>query len=1270
MKTILLLCVMSAVSLAQNIVPGSVSMKDVSHSGGQIVFSTDAGWNYLRIRYATAAEGSCATGNGNLLATQYDGNNNRQTDRMQKDITGLQANTPYTICPEVSSDYSTWHGGQATSITTPPLPATHPALPRLPTVTNQVYPDTSDPTKFHPVALAADCSNLQSTLDFAFQHQLSFGTVITADPSTVCTTLYQPDVDSDGTQTFASNASTINMANSTLTIPNLGDEGQALVFAQGNYGGLPGSGGQGGAPLASDATACRGVASGSIYYKHIIDQSHPDTFQLTCWAPYGQSNYGHTGTIMQFDNPGGGNALKVSKYLPGMRYPVILRTSVPDSQFVPPETRVSPSWAPKMPTLRMDINSAGVGPGFGIPTCSHASLLATSRCDGGNPVIISDLWIVGWKITTRNFLDNQTSVDGGLVYNIMSVDPNSQDIVIDRCYVHPPGAPNRIKSTFGSWNGHNVTIKNSWFDNQDMFQSDYNGLRVTQVDSHTVTISPGIHGINGAATYVQNNPITLSLSGTSSVPIGDFLISAALDGSKMNISLPPGVTGTCSGGPCNVFTSLPHGTGNGVYSTSHGFPFDASGGGGSSLYWVSPVFNTSATMSGATGLLDNMPDPSQADYSMGPTWVGGTFELGTKFFSHSNGYIPGMRFYKDARDTSTSHTVTLWDGSGNILQQVTTSGETASGWQTATFSPAVPIAANTAYTVSYYSTIGVLYADNWYQNSNWVNGQLEAYSNYTQGTGACDGFKQWPKNWAGHTRVGVIACGATASGNIIYLENANARATFGEVLFDNGSNAIQAGLGPGPYLFQNNHFEIDGNGIHHNEAGSDNFDIHLVRYDRHDYLYRRNEIIVPLKHMKPVQDPNDPKYGVSSGLNGYDSTLIPVGSPALFYQNRQPLEWKAGDGIQIDGNKFLGQYNNTSSSDFIAMTSVCDQPIRDVTVTNNTFAHGPGVMVAMSSTQGGCLQPSPTRRFRYENNLAYDLRAAYFSQSIPPVVGPGQGWMFNNMVAEDGIIRHNTTFLNKGISNSIITLYDDKSEGVQITKNIFTIFGFSQGVLADNSGVGPGQTFSIAPPCRASTTGRGINYMNCQMPNSTFTDNVFMGDDTATNIGNWLPGNKIVATPNNPDLMRWWNLDTAYPPGAMSQATPPATPLAKPNFRLKSDSPYVSGGSQHATDFSDYGVDMEALEIAQGKVTLIGTSGITGTASTISWIAPDSQACSVDYSSSDQTLINFPATVRVTSPTISGRKQSVSLSGLAPHTVYRYRINCMSEQPSGLFRTP
>src|SRR3954463_12750121 len=104
MKTILLLCVMSAVSLAQNIVPGSVSMKDVSHSGGQIVFSTDAGWNYLRIRYATAAEGSCATGNGNLLATQYDGNNNRQTDRMQKDITGLQANTPYTICPEVSSD--------------------------------------------------------------------------------------------------------------------------------------------------------------------------------------------------------------------------------------------------------------------------------------------------------------------------------------------------------------------------------------------------------------------------------------------------------------------------------------------------------------------------------------------------------------------------------------------------------------------------------------------------------------------------------------------------------------------------------------------------------------------------------------------------------------------------------------------------------------------------------------------------------------------------------------------------------------------------------------------------------------------------------------------------------------------------------------------------------------------------------------------------------------------------------------------------------------
>jgi hypothetical protein len=80
-------------------------------------------------------------------------------------------------------------------------------------------------------------------------------------------------------------------------------------------------------------------------------------------------------------------------------------------------------------------------------------------------------------------------------------------------------------------------------------------------------------------------------------------------------------------------------------------------------------------------------------------------ELGVKFRSDVNGKVTGVRFYKGSTNTGT-HTGSLWSSTGTRLATATFSAESASGWQTATFSTPVSITANTIYVVSYHTNVG------------------------------------------------------------------------------------------------------------------------------------------------------------------------------------------------------------------------------------------------------------------------------------------------------------------------------------------------------------------------------------------------------------------------------------------------------------------------------------------------------------------------------------------------------------------------------------
>ncbi len=100
-------------------------------------------------------------------------------------------------------------------------------------------------------------------------------------------------------------------------------------------------------------------------------------------------------------------------------------------------------------------------------------------------------------------------------------------------------------------------------------------------------------------------------------------------------------------------------------------------------------------------------------------------EVGVKFQAQSDGYITGLRFYKGTTNTGV-HVGTLWTAAGIPLTSVTFSGETASGWQQASFASPVPIKAGIIYVASYHTDTGHYALNEPYFGTAFTNGPLRA----------------------------------------------------------------------------------------------------------------------------------------------------------------------------------------------------------------------------------------------------------------------------------------------------------------------------------------------------------------------------------------------------------------------------------------------------------------------------------------------------------------------------------------------------------------
>src|SRR5262249_1258665 len=104
-------------------------------------------------------------------------------------------------------------------------------------------------------------------------------------------------------------------------------------------------------------------------------------------------------------------------------------------------------------------------------------------------------------------------------------------------------------------------------------------------------------------------------------------------------------------------------------------------------------------------------------------------ELGVKFRSDVNGFITALRFYKGPSNTGT-HTGNLWTSSGTLLERVTFTNETASGWQQMTLPTPAAITANTIYVASYFAPAGrYSTTQNYFTSAGVDNPPLHALAN-------------------------------------------------------------------------------------------------------------------------------------------------------------------------------------------------------------------------------------------------------------------------------------------------------------------------------------------------------------------------------------------------------------------------------------------------------------------------------------------------------------------------------------------------------------
>ena len=462
MKHIICLAMLAAggaAAFSQTPSVSNITFDGISHSVVRVNFTASSQFFWERTRYVQSPS-TCTGGTGGAVQGSAYSNYNHGALHSGAGNTivlgGLSPNTTYQICPEISADFVNWSSGAGATVTTLAAPSDHPAKPISPATFNTDYPDT---TGYTVVTVASDCSDFMAKMTTAIQNQLTNGTVIQIPAGTVCTGPY--NVYQRAPDAVVLPSSAVNTSTNTINVNSHGfSEGQGIIFGT-SYGCLPGSltGLNGG-----NCSQFGPIIPGQLYFVHVVDANN---FQVYSGAPAGNG-----GTLCVF--PDGGNGMELFVKWPRPLKWIIVRTSTPDQQFTPEHVRTNPAWIGKMAVLVSPPSAmAGIVAGN--------TLMSVGDFDGNDQSMLGNIRFVGLEFTYAGNQAASTSSDPLPWYTLFATTPTDQNIIVDRCYFHGLGSPNRIYNAL-RWDGMNVAIIDSYLDNFEYFHSVYSGLGLTKVN--------------------------------------------------------------------------------------------------------------------------------------------------------------------------------------------------------------------------------------------------------------------------------------------------------------------------------------------------------------------------------------------------------------------------------------------------------------------------------------------------------------------------------------------------------------------------------------------------------------------------------------------------------------------------------------------------------------------------------------------------------------------------------------------------------------------
>ena len=333
----------------------------------------------------------------------------------------------------------------------------------------------------------------------------------------------------------------------------------------------------------------------------------------------------------------------------------------------------------------------------------------------------------GWQTAT---FSAPVFITGSATYTVSYTDPNGHYSDTAGYFYNQFATNGPIEAAIqGDVAGNGVYALGSAFPNQTFNGSNY------WVDPIYSTLNPGD---TTPPTITARTPASGATGVSTTTSINVTFSEAVLSNSSLSIVLKQGATvipGTLSYNAA-TFTATFTPTSTLSLSTGYSVTVGATDLAGNVMTPASWSFTTAS--SNSSSLWGGSVTPAVT--SVGSATA---VEVGVKFQSNVSGWVTGVSFYKGSGNTGT-HVGHLWSSTGTLLATVTFSGESASGWQTASFSNPVAITANTTYVVSYFAPNGN-WSDNdsYFTSSGFTNGPLTALSNtagggngvYTFGTG-------------------------------------------------------------------------------------------------------------------------------------------------------------------------------------------------------------------------------------------------------------------------------------------------------------------------------------------------------------------------------------------------------------------------------------------------------------------------------------------------------------------------------------------------------